>query len=130
MFLLIGMSVALWLALLALGAPRAAIRAALALVIIELAQGLIGFVQYFTHLPVLLVGAHMLGATLVWTGTLAVLWSLRARPLSVPGARGPADASPLAPAPAAEDASAAAPFPSSPSSTVQAPADSATPAAR
>jgi cytochrome c oxidase assembly protein subunit 15 len=79
-FLLIGLSVALWLALRALGAPRPAIRAAGALVIIELAQGLIGFVQYFTRLPVLLVGAHMLGATLVWTATLAVLWSVRARP--------------------------------------------------
>ncbi|HEV8175859.1 MAG TPA: COX15/CtaA family protein [Actinoplanes sp.] len=85
-FLLIGLSVALWLALRALGAPRAAIRAAGALVIIELAQGLIGFVQYFTHLPVLLVGAHMLGATLVWTGALALLWSLRARPLEAASA--------------------------------------------
>jgi cytochrome c oxidase assembly protein subunit 15 len=37
-------------------------------------------VQYFTHLPVLLVGAHMLGATLVWIGVLTVLWSLRTRP--------------------------------------------------
>lgn len=79
-FLLIGLSVALWFALRAVKAPRAAIRAAGALVLIELAQGLIGFVQYFTHLPVLLVGAHMLGACLVWVGTLSVLWSLRERP--------------------------------------------------
>ncbi len=85
-FLLIGLSVALWLALRAVGVPRAAIRAAGALVVVELAQGLIGFVQYFTHLPVLLVGAHMLGATLVWTATLAVLWSVRARPLQAASA--------------------------------------------
>ncbi|HEV8567130.1 MAG TPA: COX15/CtaA family protein [Actinoplanes sp.] len=85
-FLLIGLSVALWLALRAVGVPRAAIRAAGALVIVELTQGLIGFVQYFTHLPVLLVGAHMLGATLVWTATLAVLWSVRARPLQAASA--------------------------------------------
>ncbi len=47
---------------------------------VELAQGLIGFVQYFTHLPVALVAAHLLGACLVWTCTLAALWSLRVRP--------------------------------------------------
>jgi cytochrome c oxidase assembly protein subunit 15 len=82
-FLLIGLSVALWFALRAANAPRAAVRAAGALVVVELAQGLIGFVQYFTHLPVLLVGAHMLGATLVWIAVLAVLWSLRLRPAAV-----------------------------------------------
>jgi cytochrome c oxidase assembly protein subunit 15 len=51
---------------------------------VVLAQGLIGFVQYFTHLPVLLVGAHMLGASLVWASTLAALWSIRERP-AAPG---------------------------------------------
>jgi cytochrome c oxidase assembly protein subunit 15 len=79
-FLLIGLSVGLWFALRALKAPRAAIRAAGILIVVELAQGLIGFVQYFTHLPVILVGAHMLGACLVWVATLNVLWSLRERP--------------------------------------------------
>ena len=33
---------------------------------IALAQGAIGYLQYFTGLPELLVGAHLLGATLVW----------------------------------------------------------------
>ncbi|GAB1646141.1 COX15/CtaA family protein [Krasilnikovia sp. MM14-A1259] len=88
-FLLLGLSVALWFALRAVGAPPTAVRAAAGLVAIELAQGLIGFVQYVTHLPVLLVGAHMLGACLVWVGTLAVLWSLRERP-GVPAAPEPA----------------------------------------
>jgi cytochrome c oxidase assembly protein subunit 15 len=32
-----------------------------------LAQGAIGYLQYLTGLPELLVGAHLLGATLVWT---------------------------------------------------------------
>jgi cytochrome c oxidase assembly protein subunit 15 len=91
-FLLIGLSVALWFALRALHAPRAAIRAAAALVVIELAQGLIGFVQYFTHLPVVLVAFHMLGAALVWTGCLAVLWSLRERPAAAGTDDGPAPA--------------------------------------
>ena len=32
-----------------------------------LAQGAIGYLQYLTGLPEILVGAHLLGATLVWT---------------------------------------------------------------
>ncbi|MEV8507223.1 COX15/CtaA family protein [Actinoplanes sp. NPDC051475] len=83
-FLLIGLSVALWFALRAVGAPAPAIRAAGVFVAVELSQGLIGFVQYFTHLPVALVAAHMLGACLVWVGTLNVLWRLRDRPVRVP----------------------------------------------
>jgi heme a synthase len=124
-FLLIGLSVALWFALRAVSAPAAAVRAALALVVIELTQGLIGFVQYFTHLPVLLVGAHMLGATLVWIAVLAVLWSLRTRPATpTPPAATSAPAAPsypaepsipaapgLTPAPAQAPASASAPAP-------------------
>ena len=100
-FLLIGLSVALWFALRAVGAPQPATRAAGTLVVIESAQGLIGFVQYFTHLPVVLVAVHMLGAALVWTGTLAMLWSLRARP-AAPVPAVPALATPTAdPTPAA-----------------------------
>jgi cytochrome c oxidase assembly protein subunit 15 len=83
-FLLIGLTLALWFALRAVQAPPAAPRTALTLLIIELAQGLIGFVQYFTHLPVLLVGIHMLGASLVWVWALAVIWSLRSRPAAEP----------------------------------------------
>ncbi|SDZ10718.1 cytochrome c oxidase assembly protein subunit 15 [Micromonospora pattaloongensis] len=77
-FLLLGLSVALWLALKAVG-PASAARAAGVLVVVELAQGMIGFVQYFTGLPVIAVGAHMLGACLVWVATLAALWSTRTR---------------------------------------------------
>jgi cytochrome c oxidase assembly protein subunit 15 len=31
-----------------------------------LSQGLIGYIQYFTHLPEALVAAHLLGAALIW----------------------------------------------------------------
>ena len=79
-FLLVGLTVALCFALRAGDAPSTAFRAAVTLLVIELSQGVIGFVQYFTQLPILLVGAHMLGAGLVWTATLAVLWSMRRRP--------------------------------------------------
>lgn len=43
------------------------------LLAVELAQGLIGFVQYFTDLPAVLVGFHLLGAALV---AAAVTWVL------------------------------------------------------
>ncbi|MFC7528842.1 heme A synthase [Actinoplanes sp. GCM10030250] len=85
-FLLIGLSVAFWYALRAVNAPATAIKAAAVLIAVELAQGLIGFVQYFTHLPVILVAAHMLGSGLVWTSTLSLLWSLRTRPALTPDA--------------------------------------------
>ncbi|MFC4017708.1 heme A synthase [Micromonospora sp. GCM10011542] len=77
-FLLIGLSVALIFAFRAVGARRAT-RAAVILVAVELGQGLIGFVQYFTHLPAVLVGAHMLGSCLVLLATLSVQWSTRER---------------------------------------------------
>ena len=34
-------------------------------------QGAIGYMQYFSHLPALLVGVHVFGATVVW---MAMLW--------------------------------------------------------
>ena len=63
--LLIGMTLALCAALFAVPVPVPVRRAAVALLAVELGQGLIGFVQYFTDLPVLLVGFHLLGAGLV-----------------------------------------------------------------
>ena len=38
---------------------------------VMVAQGIVGYTQYFTHLPALLVGVHVFGATMVWS---AVLW--------------------------------------------------------
>jgi heme a synthase len=77
--LLVGLSVALWFALRAVGAPAAATRAAGVLVLVELAQGLVGVVQHVTHLPVILVGVHMAGACAVWLATLTVLAVTRTR---------------------------------------------------
>ncbi|NYG55793.1 cytochrome c oxidase assembly protein subunit 15 [Nocardioides perillae] len=53
--------------------------AAGALLVLELAQGAVGFVQYFTGLPEVLVGVHMLGAALLASGTAWVLLRTRAR---------------------------------------------------
>jgi cytochrome c oxidase assembly protein subunit 15 len=77
-FLLLGMSVAVWYAVRATGAPPAATRAALVLVGVELAQGAVGFAQYFTNLPAVLVGIHLAGAAAVWLAMLGVLSALGA----------------------------------------------------
>lgn len=76
-FLLVGLTIGCWLALRS-SAPSAA-RAALLLLLAELAQGLIGFVQYATDLPIALVAAHLVGATvLIAAGThLLVAVSIR-----------------------------------------------------
>jgi cytochrome c oxidase assembly protein subunit 15 len=66
-FLLVGLTFALLL----LDRTRAVVT----LFVIEIGQGAIGFVQYFTHLPVVLVGFHMLGAALI---AAAVSWVLLA----------------------------------------------------
>jgi heme a synthase len=83
-FLLLGLSIAAWLALRAVGAPVGAVRAALILLGVEFAQGLIGFVQYATALPVLLVGLHMAGACAVWLAALHLGVTTRVRPAVAP----------------------------------------------
>jgi cytochrome c oxidase assembly protein subunit 15 len=87
-FLLLGLTVALIFALRATRAPQRVRRAAALLLGIALAQGLIGYVQYFTGLPEVLVGAHLLGACLVWIAAVQ-LWlvsTTRAAPVDA-GAR-------------------------------------------
>lgn len=42
------------------------------LLLVSLSQGVIGYVQYFNGVPILLVGFHLLGATLVWISS----WNL------------------------------------------------------
>lgn len=71
-FLLVGLTFACWLVL-RTSAPVAA-RAALILLLVELIQGLIGFVQYATDLPIALVAAHLVGAAiLIAAGTHLLL---------------------------------------------------------
>jgi heme a synthase len=40
------------------------------LLLVMVAQGIVGYTQYFTKLPALLVGIHVFGATMVWVATL------------------------------------------------------------
>jgi cytochrome c oxidase assembly protein subunit 15 len=69
---LVGLTVGLLAAAYAVGGIRLR-RAAVALLLVELAQGVIGYTQYFLHVPPLLVGLHMLGACLVWVAALRVV---------------------------------------------------------
>jgi cytochrome c oxidase assembly protein subunit 15 len=78
-WLLIGLSVAMVAAVHAVGAPERAKRAAHVLVGVELLQGAIGYVQYYLGLPEVIVGLHMLGASLLWVSALAVPFTLRKR---------------------------------------------------
>jgi heme a synthase len=79
-FLVLGLTVALVLTLRAVGAPAAARARARDLLVVLLAQGVVGYVQYFTHLPEVVVGIHMLGASLVWIAVLRLALALRERP--------------------------------------------------
>jgi cytochrome c oxidase assembly protein subunit 15 len=79
-FLLVGLTLAAVLVLRTAGAPPAVRRAATVLLAVELAQGLVGFVQYATDLPVVLVAAHLLGAALLSAAMTWLLVSVRDRP--------------------------------------------------
>ena len=90
-FLLVGLTIGL-LAV-AWRLPGDARRAVGVLLGVELAQGVVGFVQYFTDLPEILVGIHMLGAGLV---SAAMTWALlavrEASGTTTPGSTVPAGA--------------------------------------
>jgi cytochrome c oxidase assembly protein subunit 15 len=53
-----------------LGAPADAVRRGDVLLAILLAQAAVGYAQYFTGVPALLVGIHIAGATAVWVAAL------------------------------------------------------------
>jgi cytochrome c oxidase assembly protein subunit 15 len=77
-FLLVGLTGAAWFAARAVGAPTVA-RAAAVLLGIELAQGVVGFVQVHNGLPVLVVGLHLLGSCLAVVGSVSLLMTTRER---------------------------------------------------
>jgi cytochrome c oxidase assembly protein subunit 15 len=81
-FLLVGLTVAVVVVLRTSAAPVAAQRAASVLLAVELAQGLIGFVQYATDLPEVLVAVHLLGASLVSAALAWLVVSTRERQAS------------------------------------------------
>ncbi|MCA1657295.1 MAG: COX15/CtaA family protein [Actinobacteria bacterium] len=60
------------------GAPARLLRAGEVLLAVLVAQGAVGYIQYFTGVPVLLVGVHIAGAAAVWAAAVHFLLSFRA----------------------------------------------------
>ncbi|GAA1907068.1 COX15/CtaA family protein [Streptomyces durmitorensis] len=79
-WIVVTLTFALWFVLKAVDAPKGPLHRTRDLFLILLAQGAIGYVQYFTDLPEVLVGLHMFGSCVVWIGVMRVLLSLRERP--------------------------------------------------
>jgi heme a synthase len=59
-------------------APADVHRRANTLLAVIVAQAAVGYIQYFTGVPVVLVGVHILGAVAVWWATLGVVLGMRA----------------------------------------------------
>ncbi|MEU5681386.1 COX15/CtaA family protein [Streptomyces rochei] len=89
-WVVVTLTFALWFVLKAVDAPKGPLARTRDLFLVLLAQGVIGYVQYFTDLPEVLVGLHMFGSCLVWIATLRVLLALRERPEETAGLPGPA----------------------------------------
>nr|WP_256333401.1 COX15/CtaA family protein [Streptomyces sp. cf386] len=89
-WIVVTLTFALWFVLKAVDAPKNPLNRTRDLFLILLAQGVIGYVQYFTDLPEILVGLHMFGSAVTWIAVLRVLLSLRERPLDEIGIPAPA----------------------------------------
>jgi heme a synthase len=80
------------------------------LLVVLVGQAAIGYWQYLTGIPALLVAFHVLGATLVWIAVLRVWLSLHAPAPAPAGTARPAAAAPAGRgAPDVTDATAGAP---------------------
>lgn len=77
-FLAIGLLGGLIVALRSTGAPEVVAHRAVVLLLLFLGQAAIGYVQYFTGLPWVLVACHVLGAVIVWWATVRLLLTTRA----------------------------------------------------
>ncbi|MFE7131965.1 heme A synthase [Streptomyces sp. NPDC057638] len=74
------LALAMWLVVRGVDAPDDVRARCRELLLILLAQGGIGYLQYFTGVPEILVGAHMLGSSLMWIAVVRLALSLRERP--------------------------------------------------
>jgi heme a synthase len=78
-WLMAGLAVALVLGLRLSGAPPRVARAGWIMLAALGSQGVIGYIQYFTHLPAGLVWVHVTGAVLVWIAVLHLFFAMRDR---------------------------------------------------
>ncbi|MFG2559632.1 heme A synthase [Streptomyces sp. NPDC048496] len=93
-WVVVALTVALWFVLKAVDAPVGPLHRTRDLFLVLMAQGVIGYVQYFTDTPEILVGLHMLGSCLVWIAVVRVLLSLRERPVTTAPVPAPAAETP------------------------------------
>jgi cytochrome c oxidase assembly protein subunit 15 len=91
-FATVGLAVAMIFVLMAVDAPSTPRLRAKQFLAVLLSQAVVGYVQYFLHLPELVVGIHLLGAALVWLTALRLYLSLHTRP-----APGELDRTPVTP---------------------------------
>ncbi|GAA5209215.1 MULTISPECIES: COX15/CtaA family protein [Streptomyces] len=89
-WVVVTLTFALWFVLKAVDAPKGPLARTRDLFLVLLAQGAIGYVQYFTDLPEVLVALHMFGSCVMWIAALRVLLALRERPEETAGVPGPA----------------------------------------
>ena len=78
-WLLAGLSIALVLVLRLSAAPKRAVRAGWIVLAALGSQGVIGYIQYFTHLPAGLVWVHVTGSVLVWIAVLRLYFTVHER---------------------------------------------------
>ncbi len=91
-FVSVGLAIAVIFVFAAVKAPQPARARAKELLAVLLLQGVLGFVQYFTDAPELMVGLHMFLATLTWIAALRIPLALRTRDDLAPADRLPARA--------------------------------------
>ena len=81
-------------------APRSVQQRVSILLVVLVAQGALGYIQYFNGIPALLVGFHIAGAAAVWSATLVLYLGLfdRTSPVALPPLPPEESSSLLAPA--------------------------------
>src|SRR5262249_58112172 len=84
---LTGRTVALVAGLRLPGAPPQAMRSGWLLIGLILAQGSVGYAQYFAGLPAGLVWVHVTGAVLIWVTALRLMFFLHESAPAVRGTR-------------------------------------------
>jgi cytochrome c oxidase assembly protein subunit 15 len=78
--LLVGLSFGLVVALHAMALPEGVRRSGRILCAVLMFQAVVGYTQYFTHLPAALVEVHVLGATTLVVGTVQFLLAMADHP--------------------------------------------------
>ncbi len=82
---LVGLVLVLVVALVRTRAPVRVLRTASITMLVMSAQGILGYVQYFEHIPAVLVGFHVLGAVLVFACVQQLMFELRAPRAGIAG---------------------------------------------